>query len=106
MAWYSAKIKLVVSPRITEIARQLIATNNAVERLCNLAKTPNVEIFVAGPANRNAKPAPGETPFTKKIAIKGVALDAQTYSGIPNAANIRTCTPFGIELKCKLTRTG
>lgn len=69
---------LVNKPRAIEVLRQLKANSIAVWRLCNWLMMPKVDILVAGPANKNARPAPGETPLIKNTATSGVALEAQT----------------------------
>ncbi|MFT4927120.1 MAG: DNA-binding FrmR family transcriptional regulator [Phenylobacterium sp.] len=61
-----------------DVVKQLTANSKAVERLCNLLITPNVDILVAGPESKKANPAPGETPPIKNTATNGVALEAQT----------------------------
>ena len=38
--------------------------------------------FVAGPANKKTRTAPGETPFNRKAAAMGVDDVAHTYKGV------------------------
>lgn len=51
---------------------------------------PKVVTLVAGPANRKAIAAPGETPARIKAAASGVLPLAQTYTGMPRSAKRRT----------------
>ena len=46
-------------------------------------KTVREAIFVAGPAKRNTRAAPGLTPFKIRAAAIGVEAVAQIYNGIP-----------------------
>ena len=54
------------------------ATLSAIFRLCKFDSIEKVVTLVAGPVNKNAKAAPGETPLKTKTAANGVAPDAQT----------------------------
>ena len=48
-----------------------------------LSKTVREVIFVAGPARRKTRAAPGETPLRMRAAAIGVEAVAQIYIGIP-----------------------
>ena len=56
----------------------IIAKNKAIFFPWSSESRPKVVIFVAGPVKRKASAAPGEMPFARKIATKGVAPEAQT----------------------------
>ncbi len=77
-------MKLTINPIINE---QIIIENTYMTVAffpITLDTTVIVATLVAGPANRNTKAAPGESPFSTRAAAMGVEAVAHTYNGVAN----------------------
>lgn len=63
----------------------IMIINTANFLLMNLDKTTSPAAFVAGPAIKNTKAVPGETPFIIKAIAIGTEAVEHIYKGIPAA---------------------
>ncbi len=74
----SAIKKLTNIPSVIAIETTVPVKSKANFFPCKLLSTPTVLKLVAGPVNKKAMPAPGESPFARSTATIGVAPEAQT----------------------------
>ena len=73
-AWYVQLSANPASRATTAMLARYSATTRAPR---NFNRTVMLPRLVAGPASRNTSAAPGLRPFSTRVAITGVAADAQ-----------------------------